>query len=312
MKPHIAYLFALLIVGPLFAQSNPCAEPLKDGIRDYYKSATNIEKHSSTKDYFRSQDFKEDLKKGGWGGGVVFPVNGIPVGVNANSSDEDFKKFRQEIEKLSDNEINETYAMSLQKSAINLPFVKLYFDCLNHSVGFSTNSEMLGGRVHLVIRFQPMSALSPGEMPMVTEEPRLTNAKDAYGVPKKDTRLDLMTLVTASPVNPSEPVSLELRTTKGPVSVSSTVEKKVTKKVTPPPSSKVVCRIYRLSTDKEYNIDITGGDISVCRKMTEEQSRKDSVNYSFQIQCFDEKGHLVGAGGQNDDGKWPAGCMISK
>jgi hypothetical protein len=70
--------------------------------------------------------------------------------------------------------------------------------------------------------------------------------------------------------------------------------------------------IYRLTGDPEYKIDITGGDLSVCRKMTEEYSRKDKVNYSFQIQCFDEKGHLIGAGGQNDDTKWPPGCVVAK
>jgi len=64
---------------------------------------------------------------------------------------------------------------------------------------------------------------------------------------------------------------------------------------------KVKCKIYRLPSDPEYKIDVTGSDISTCHKTTEEYSQRDKINYSFKILVYDQQGHLLGAGDQNDD-----------
>ncbi|PYI92581.1 MAG: hypothetical protein DME97_09715 [Verrucomicrobia bacterium] len=309
MKPFVLYVIGISIATTLCGQSNPCLEGLKDGVRDYFQQASYSSKYSNVKEYFKSKDFKEDVKNSKWGGGIVVPVEGVPLGVNANSSDEDFRKFSQEVEKLSSAELNEIFAASARRSTLNVPFVTKYYDCVIRILGhgFSYTSEMIGKRVHFIVRYQPMSALSADEMPTVTDV-LLSNAKNAWGIPQKNAKLDLLTLVSAEPVNREQPVELQLQTNKGPlVAVSAAVQKPTP---TPVPST-VKLKIYRLSTDPPKPlIDITGSDISVARKMTEVEAGQDNINYSFQIQCYDETGRLVGAGGQNDDSKWPAGCVI--
>src|SRR5947209_6379070 len=107
------YLINLSIHAPLFGQSNPCAEPfknLKDGIYNRYKEGTSLEKYSSMKDYLKSEDFRQDVKKGGWSGGLTIPIYGKPVSLNAGSSTEKFDEVSSGVEKLSENQLYETFA----------------------------------------------------------------------------------------------------------------------------------------------------------------------------------------------------------
>ena len=92
---------------------------------------------------------------------------------------------------------------------------------------------------------------------------------------------------------------------------AASVPTHVTDTSTPIPS-RVKVRLYRTPSDPREVFDITGGSISVARKMAEVEFTKTGINYSFQIQCYDQADHLVGVSGQNDDSKWPDGCVIPK
>src|SRR5262245_35848335 len=85
-------LIALSIISPSLGQSNPCAAALKDGIYNHFKERTLLQKHSSMMDYLKSNDFEKDVRNNKWGGGLTIPINGIPIGVNANSSTDGFTK----------------------------------------------------------------------------------------------------------------------------------------------------------------------------------------------------------------------------
>jgi hypothetical protein len=220
-------LVALTMTCPLFGQSNPCAEPLKEGIYNHYKAKTSVHKFSSMKDYFRSNDFEQDVKKGSWGGGITIPIYGVPVGVNANSTNDNFKEFRHEIEKLSENQLDEALAKEVEKSEPNTEFTKQYFNCI--SKGFSWSVELVGGRAFFSIRYVPISTSDP--MPVLTDDVRLSNATDELVHPKKGDTLDFFTQISAAPQNPEKQVIVEMYTNKGSVYAFTALPKSPT----PPP-----------------------------------------------------------------------------
>ena len=64
MRIILASVIGMAFGPGLCGQTNPCAETLRDGVRDYFQSSTYSSKFSSTKEYFKSKDFQEDVKKG--------------------------------------------------------------------------------------------------------------------------------------------------------------------------------------------------------------------------------------------------------
>src|SRR5205807_974872 len=75
---------------------------------------------------------------------------------------------------------------------------------------------------------------------------------------------------------------------------TASVPTHVTDTSTPIPSRVRVLRYRRTPSDPEKVIDITGGSLTVARKMAEVEFTKTGINYSFQIQCFFYSYHLVG------------------
>lgn len=214
------YFVALSITAPLFGQNNPCAEPLKEGVYNHYRERTSAHKYSSMKDYFKSDEFKEEVKKGGWGGGITIPIYGVPVSANANSSHDDLTKFQRGVETLSENQLDEALAREIEKSEPNTKFTKQYFDCVagTFGKGFSSSAEQIGRRAFITIRFLPISASDP--MPVLTEDPMVDNATD-ISAPKKGQQLDFSTIVNAVPKDVKEPVTVTIQTSKGTYYASS-------------------------------------------------------------------------------------------
>lgn len=227
------YLITLSITAPLFAQSNPCAEPfkyLKEGIYNRYKETTSLQRYSSMKDYFKSEDFKQDVKKGGWGVGIKIPIKGIPISLNASSSKDDFAEFRSGIEKLSENQLIEAFGQNIEKSEPNTDFVKQYFQCLkDNAQGFTWTAERIGKRAYITIRFMPLSMTDP--MPVITEDLIVDNASDILA-PKKGQPVDLSNVISAVVKDPEQSVTVTMVTNKKTVYASSDPQPTAT----PPPS----------------------------------------------------------------------------
>jgi hypothetical protein len=216
-----SYFIALSVTGPLFGQSNPCAEALKEGIYNRYKGKTSLNKYSSMKDYFNSQDFEQDVKTGGWSGGISIPIKGVPISLNAGSSSNKFSELKSGIEKLSENQLQEAFATEVEKADPNIEFAKQYFDCVKDRFGkgFSWTAERLGQRAFITIRFMPLSTSDP--MPVITDV-IVDNAKDILA-PTKGQKLDFSNVISAVPKDLKEPVTVTMVTDKQTVYASSSL-----------------------------------------------------------------------------------------
>ena len=266
------YAVALSLTSPLFAQSNPCEAclgPLKDGVYNHYKDVGLVHKYSSMKDYFKSSDFKQDVKKGSWSGGLTIPVYGVPVSANAGSNHDNSSQFQREIEKLSDNQLDEALAWEIRKSDPNTDFTKQYFDCVEKlcGKGFSYTSERIGKRAFITIHYMPNS-ITDG-MPVLTEDPQIYNASDT-SAPKKGQTLDFSTVVNGVPEDVQDAVTVTIQTNKGPY-VARSDPPKPTPSPTPSPTPIIVelqvnqsCNGKHAKCDKIWKIAAPGdGQLTV-------------------------------------------------
>ncbi len=119
-----AFIVVLLILGcKSAAYGQGCDRLVEDGLYQMIKTTTRTTFNYDMKAYFVSQEFRSDLKSGKWGGSLSLPIEGVPVSINANSSDDEIREFQRKIESSSQESLAIT---SFEEVIKNLPNEELY------------------------------------------------------------------------------------------------------------------------------------------------------------------------------------------
>ncbi|WP_263603458.1 hypothetical protein [Chryseobacterium sp. PET-29] len=128
MKKTLLALIVLMYANHLKSQDS-CDKLLQDGLYQKMNITTRSSFNQDLKTYFLSEDFKNDVKKGSWGGSFSIPIEGIPFSLGMNSSDDAFSNFRRKVEETTSLSININDFVNISKQLPNASLYESYVKC---------------------------------------------------------------------------------------------------------------------------------------------------------------------------------------
>src|SRR5689334_10940752 len=72
-----------------------CEKLLENGLYEQISTITHTTLSQDMKSYFLSEKFKSDMRDGKWGMSLSLPIDGVPVSIGSNSSDQEFSEFKE-------------------------------------------------------------------------------------------------------------------------------------------------------------------------------------------------------------------------
>ena len=181
----LAIVTLTLAIAPARSQSDhPCGKLLVNGLYNEYKMTNTGNFSQDFKTYLFSDQFRSDLKNGKWGGSITVPIEGVPVTLGANASDQEVTQFRERISKATEFSVREEHYQTIFSSIPNVELAKTYAKCVIefeklHTTGFHIEGTSGSDWVTFDVRYNP--AVSTDPMPKVVQFDVLngTNVKTA-------------------------------------------------------------------------------------------------------------------------------------
>jgi hypothetical protein len=122
-------LVCLIFCLSTFAQ-NDCEKILENGLYEHLKITRANAFSSDFRTYLLSDTFKFDLKNGKWGGSITVPIEGVPVSLGANASEDEKNVFHQKIMQATNFSISKADYETIFSSIPNVNLGKVYNECI--------------------------------------------------------------------------------------------------------------------------------------------------------------------------------------
>ncbi|MDJ1498815.1 hypothetical protein QNI19_38150 [Cytophagaceae bacterium DM2B3-1] len=206
------YLF-FLSFHSLSAQCEYCKDILKEGLYKKILRTRSQNLSSDLKTYFSSEQFETDMKEGDWGATLGVIIDGIPVNLGANSSNQEMTQFRSKIINSKNIQLSQNTYDQLVTALPDVEIAKVYKDCLAecNKKGFKVYTTYSNNDATFIIRYDPTLFGDP--MPKV-QFFSITNGTNIVNAPKKDDVLS-NELIIACNRNPEQDLVLLLQTDRG-------------------------------------------------------------------------------------------------
>lgn len=172
MKNLTLTFFGILmcISASLFAQD--CDKLLQDGLYSFTKMTKTESFGKDLRTYYLSEAFKSDMRSGKWGGSLTIPIDGVPISIDANDSEEKYSELRTKLLSITELNLEANTVQVLLQSIPNTNLYEAFVKCVElkqqtASTGFvpGTNVETEDAVV-FTIYYRPSSPSDP--MPKVT------------------------------------------------------------------------------------------------------------------------------------------------
>jgi hypothetical protein len=159
------------------------------------------------------------MKSGSWGASITVPIEGVPVTLGANASNDEYSKFKQKITSDKNFSINKDYLSVLINDVPNTDLAQIYSDCVNPRTGFSITSVSTDNSVSFIINYLPLDLTDAlptvQSFSIVSGTTQLDNSNIVNNL-LKGQQLNKQTAVTAIR-DPKKELIISLQTNKGSI-----------------------------------------------------------------------------------------------
>jgi hypothetical protein len=146
MKKCIAFIVSFMLLVLSAQAQNDCEKLLEDGLYQKINITARSSFSQDLRTYFLSETFKNDVRKGSWGGSFAIPIDGVPFNLGANSSDEDFSTFKRKIESSTQLNVATSDFINISKQLPNTSLYDAYVECKKipdgNAVGFFAGKKI--------------------------------------------------------------------------------------------------------------------------------------------------------------------------
>jgi hypothetical protein len=136
---------ALVICLQTFAQD--CDKLLEGGLYSFTNMTNTGSFSSDLRTYYLSEQFKSDMKSGKWGGSLTLPIEGIPISIGANFSDDQFSEFRNKILQTTQFSIKSDFFKTSFSTIPNTNLYQAYVECQKISGDVSKTGFIQGTNI---------------------------------------------------------------------------------------------------------------------------------------------------------------------
>jgi hypothetical protein len=129
MKTKRIFLFcaAFVLCFQTFAQD--CDKLLEGGLYSFTNMTNTGSFSSDLRTYYLSEQFKTDMKSGKWGGSLTIPVEGVPISLGANFSDDQYSEFRNKVLQTTQFSIKSDFFKTSFSTMPNTNLYQAYVEC---------------------------------------------------------------------------------------------------------------------------------------------------------------------------------------
>jgi len=178
-------LSSILANGVLSAQSdNPCEKILENGLYSNFRMTNTGSFNQDFRTYLLSDQFRQDLHRGKWGASITVPIEGVPVSLGANASDDEFASFRQRVLQATSFSVSESFYQSIASSIPNVDLARVYTDCVERTRRFGFKVSATSGEdwASFVVTYAPEFSSDPLPKVRTLEVKNGKNVKTALAV----------------------------------------------------------------------------------------------------------------------------------
>lgn len=225
-KTIFLYVFSALMYSPNFAQN--CDKLIEGGLYSFTQMTNTGSFSKDLRTYYLSNQFKEDIRNGKWGGSVTIPIEGVPVTLGMDYSDEQYNAFRQKILSVTEIKISSDFYQTSISSIPNTNLYTAYVECERIKNDASKTGFVQGinieteNTVVFVIYYRPHS---PGEaMPKVLSFSVQPAGSVISGAPTVGQRLSAFSVLVTAKKSEEQDMVLSLVTDKGSLASKSIAE----------------------------------------------------------------------------------------
>jgi hypothetical protein len=228
-------LIALALYGVNCLGQN-CDKLLEGGL---YSFTTMTNTGSFSKDlrtYYLSEQFKTDMKSGKWGSSVTIPVEGVPITLGMDFSQDSYTEFKNKLMSQSELKIQSDFYKTVYSTIPNTNLYQAYVDCINADVsktGFvqGTNIET-ENTVVFSIYYRPQAEGDP--MPTIKSFNVEPSGNIISGNLTRGQKLSSLALLVTCERDPDRDMILTLNTDRGTFVSKSIAEGSMTSSINLP------------------------------------------------------------------------------
>ena len=180
-------LFTIVTLGgTAFAQpeSEPCRLMLQNGLYRTYSITKTGSFNQDIRTYLSSNEFKQDLKNGKWGGSVGVVIEGVPIKLGADASDQQISTFQQQVTSATSFSLGQSFYEYAQMAVPDVALAREYSSCLKDTIvyGLKIIPTVNERDVFFVVTYRKNVSTDP--MPKVThfEVKNGTNVQKSFSL----------------------------------------------------------------------------------------------------------------------------------
>ncbi len=228
MKKIKMTLLCLFTAVSITAFAQECDNLLQGGLYSFTKMTNTGSFSKDLRTYYLSEQFKTDMKSGKWGGSVTIPIEGIPVSLGMDFSEDKYNEFRSKILAISELNVSKNFYQTSFSSIPNTNLYDAYVQCVRIKEDVSKTGFIQGVNIEtedvVVFNFYYRPQAPGDAMPVVTSfniQPE--NSVLSGGLTAGQT-LNSFSFVVTCKRDPEKDLVLSLQTNRSPYVSKSSAE----------------------------------------------------------------------------------------
>ncbi len=148
-----------------------CDKLLENGLYSFTRMTNTGSFSQDLRTYYLSEQFKSDMKSGKWGNSVTIPIEGVPVTLDMDFSEEKYSEFKSKLLQVTQLSISSNFYETFYSSIPNTNLYDAYVECVRIKEDVSKKGFIQGLNVEtedtvvFTIHYRPQA---PGDsMPIV-------------------------------------------------------------------------------------------------------------------------------------------------
>jgi len=154
-----------------FTYGQECDKLLQGSLYSFTNMTNTGSFSKDLRTYYLSEQFKSDLKSGKWGGSVTLPIEGVPVTLGMDFTEDKYSEFKNKILSITELNISQSFFQTSFSTIPNTNLYDAYVECVRIKEDVSKTGFIQGQNVEtedivvFTIYYRPQA---PGDaMPVV-------------------------------------------------------------------------------------------------------------------------------------------------
>jgi len=120
----------MLLMACITVFSQDCDKLLQGGLYSFTGMTNTGSFSKDLRTYYLSEQFKKDMKSGKWGGSITIPVEGVPVTLGMDFSEDKYNEFKSKLLQVTELSITSSFYQTSFSSIPNANLYEAYNECV--------------------------------------------------------------------------------------------------------------------------------------------------------------------------------------